>query len=60
MPPSTCSLLEKEGTGLTAEETAAATEYGLAQIRKRRDYLLGLTDKFSTRSDKILVKPASS
>ena len=26
-------LLEKEGTGLTAEETAAATEYGLAQIR---------------------------
>jgi len=41
-------LLEKKGTGLTAEETAAATEYGLAQIRKRRDYLLGLTDKYTS------------
>ena len=41
-------LLEKEGTGLTAEETAAATEYGLAQVRTRRDYLLGLTDKYRT------------
>ena len=41
-------LLEKEGTGLTADETAAATEYGLAQVRKRRDYLLGLTDKYTS------------
>jgi hypothetical protein len=41
-------LLEKKGAGLTAEETAAATEYGLAQIRKRRDYLLGLTDKYTS------------
>tara|TARA_X000001382_G_C3033372_1_gene135506 strand:+ start:151 stop:498 length:348 start_codon:yes stop_codon:yes gene_type:complete len=41
-------LLEKKGTGLTTEETTAATEYGLAQVRQRRDYLLGLTDKYTS------------
>ena len=42
------TLLEKEGAALTAEETAEATAYGLAQVRKRRDTLLGLTDKYTS------------
>lgn len=43
-------LLEKKGTGLTAEETAAKDAYALEQIRTRRNNLLALTDKY-TASD---------
>ena len=42
-------ILEKGGyDNCTAEEKTAADDYAYAQVRKRRDKLLGWTDKYAT------------
>ena len=47
-------LLEKKGTGLTAEEIAARDAYALEQVRRRRNNILNLTDKY-TATDFVMT-----